>query len=173
MFDIGWTELLVVAVIAILVVGPKDLPRMLRTFGETMGKLRRMANEFQGQFNDAIREAERQADLEGVRKSVSEVADINPLADVKKDLEETNAALSGDVTPSIGAPVDSEAAPKSDDDESDSDWSQYVDAPSNDGDPAVDEPPTPAKSETKTKPEPVDAGSEQTVSSAPVREAKG
>lgn len=70
MFEIGWTELVVVAVVAVLVVGPKDLPRMLRTFGQLVGKARRMASDFQHQFNDALKEAERQAEMDDLRKQV-------------------------------------------------------------------------------------------------------
>lgn len=58
MFDIGWTELLLVAVVAIVVVGPKELPDMLRNLGRGMRAVRRMASDFQGQFNDALKEAE-------------------------------------------------------------------------------------------------------------------
>lgn len=83
MFDIGWTEMLMVAVVAILVVGPKELPGMLRGFGRTMGNLRRMASEFQGQFNDALREAEQQAGLDEARKSVSGLNDLNPMKNLK------------------------------------------------------------------------------------------
>jgi len=71
MFDIGWSELLVIAVVAIIVVGPKDLPRMMRTFGSYAGKLRRMAADFQRQFDDAMREAE----IEEVRKAMHSVRD--------------------------------------------------------------------------------------------------
>ncbi|MGI8724006.1 MAG: Sec-independent protein translocase protein TatB [Methyloceanibacter sp.] len=58
MFDIGWSELLVIAVVAIVVVGPKELPRLLRTFGHYAGKLKRAASDFQRQFDDAMRESE-------------------------------------------------------------------------------------------------------------------
>ena len=69
MFDIGWTELLVIAVVAIVVIGPKDLPRVMRMVGQWTGKLKRMSREFQGQFNEALREAE----LEDVRKDVEAI----------------------------------------------------------------------------------------------------
>jgi len=62
MFDIGWSELLVIAVVALMVIGPKELPAVLRTIGQWTTKIRRMAAEFQGQFQEALREAE-MADL--------------------------------------------------------------------------------------------------------------
>ena len=58
MFDIGWSEILVIIVVAIVVVGPKELPRLMGTFGRYAGKLRRAAAEFQRQFDDAIRDTE-------------------------------------------------------------------------------------------------------------------
>jgi sec-independent protein translocase protein TatB len=85
MFDIGWSEILVIAVVAIVVVGPKELPRMLRTFGKTMGTVRRTANDFKRQFDEALREAERDAGLEETRKSLQSIG--NPLADLRKDLQ--------------------------------------------------------------------------------------
>ena len=68
MFDIDAGKILVVGVVALLVIGPKDLPRVLRTVGQYVGKMRRMASEFQGQFMDAMKEAEKAADLESVKK---------------------------------------------------------------------------------------------------------
>jgi sec-independent protein translocase protein TatB len=62
MFDIGWSELLVIAVVALIVIGPKELPSVLRTVGQWTTKIRRMAAEFQSQFQEAMREAE-MADL--------------------------------------------------------------------------------------------------------------
>ncbi|WP_439529172.1 Sec-independent protein translocase protein TatB [Pannonibacter sp.] len=112
MFDIGWTELLVIAVVAIIVVGPKDLPRMLRAFGQTIGKMRRMANEFQSTFNDALKEAEREADVLDMKKTVEEAAkgvkDFDPLADLKKSIAPVIA------TPST-APDAGKAAPAASD----------------------------------------------------------
>ncbi|MBZ8132556.1 Sec-independent protein translocase protein TatB [Afifella sp. IM 167] len=87
MFDIGWTEIAVIAGVAIIVVGPKDLPGMLRTVGRTMGQVRRTANDFKRQFDDALRDAERQADLEDTKKTLQSISKMNPLADLKKDVE--------------------------------------------------------------------------------------
>lgn len=91
MFDIGWTELLVIAVVAILVVGPKELPGMLRTVGQFMGKMRRMASEFQSTFNDAVREAERQADLDDIKKSVGDMKSLDPFEDVRDSMNPLSA----------------------------------------------------------------------------------
>ncbi len=74
MFEIGWTEMLVIAVVMIVVVGPKDLPGMLRTFGKTTKKLRSMAGDFQKQFNEALKEAE----LDDVKKSVDSLRRPQP-----------------------------------------------------------------------------------------------
>jgi sec-independent protein translocase protein TatB len=71
MFDIDAGKILVVGVVALLVIGPKDLPRVLRTVGQTVGKMRRMASEFQNQFMEAIKEA----DLEDVKKEFSAIRD--------------------------------------------------------------------------------------------------
>jgi sec-independent protein translocase protein TatB len=113
MFDIGWTELVIIAVVAIVVVGPKDLPRAMRTVGKWSGKMKRMAREFQNQFNEAIRESE----LEDVKKEVASIARIDPMADLKKDLAKAEAGIRSDLAkPANGAangaapPADSELA---------------------------------------------------------------
>jgi sec-independent protein translocase protein TatB len=62
MFDFSWGELVVIGAVALIVIGPKELPTVLRTLGQWMTKIRRMASEFQGQFQEAMREAE-MADL--------------------------------------------------------------------------------------------------------------
>src|SRR5689334_20016300 len=90
MFEIGWTEMLVIAVVMIVVVGPKDLPKMLRTFGRTTSKLRAMAGDFQRQFNDALKEAE----LDDVKKSVDELRSLNPASQIKKQLNPFEKAAS-------------------------------------------------------------------------------
>ena len=62
MFDIGWSEFVLIAVVALIAIGPKELPGVLRTVGQWMGKARKMAAEFQSQFQEAMKEAE-MADL--------------------------------------------------------------------------------------------------------------
>ncbi len=79
MLDIGWSEMAVVAVIALIIIGPKDLPRILRYVGRWAGKARAMAREFQSSVDDMMREAE----LDEVKKSVESVASY----DVKKQIE--------------------------------------------------------------------------------------
>ncbi len=69
MFDFDIGKLLVVAIVALAVIPPKDLPRVMRTVGQVMGRMRRMAAEFQGQFMDAMREAE----FESVRNELAEL----------------------------------------------------------------------------------------------------
>ncbi len=82
MFDIGWPELLIVAIVLIVVVGPKDLPRMLRTFGKTTNKLRSMAGDFRRQFDDALKEAE----LDDVKSIVDDARKLDPTAEIRKEL---------------------------------------------------------------------------------------
>ena len=90
MFDIGWSELVVIAVVALIAIGPKELPGVLRMVGQWMGKARKMAAEFQGQFQEAMREAE-MADL---KKSFDEVKEAatgitgNLMTPLQKDVSE-------------------------------------------------------------------------------------
>ncbi|WP_257098557.1 Sec-independent protein translocase protein TatB [Pseudovibrio flavus] len=88
MFDIAWTELLLVAIVAILVVGPKELPGMLRTIGKAVGSMRRLAGDFQKTFNDAISEAEKQAGIDEMRKQADAAQNFDPLGDIKKSISE-------------------------------------------------------------------------------------
>ena len=83
MFDIGWSELLIIAVVAIVVVGPKDLPRLMRTFGHYAGKLRRAAADFQRQFEDAMRETE----LEEVKKAIDSVRSTETIVDLQAPID--------------------------------------------------------------------------------------
>jgi sec-independent protein translocase protein TatB len=111
MFDIGWGELVVIGIVALIAIGPKELPTVLRTLGQYMGKVRRMASEFQGQFQEAMREAE-MADLkkqaEDLKNSVSDLTSFDPMASTKKEIE------SAFVLPEVGTASEpsTDAAPE-------------------------------------------------------------
>jgi sec-independent protein translocase protein TatB len=96
MFDISWTEFLLIGVVALVFIGPKELPGVMRTLGQYTRKIRSMAAEFQGQFQEAMREAE-MADL---KKQVDDVAhDIksyDPLKSAREDVENIGKDLSKD-----------------------------------------------------------------------------
>jgi sec-independent protein translocase protein TatB len=91
MFDIGWSELVVIAVVALIAIGPKELPGVLRMVGQWMSKARKMAAEFQGQFQEAMREAE-MADLKKTFDEVKEAAtglgSDNIMTSLQKDVGE-------------------------------------------------------------------------------------
>jgi sec-independent protein translocase protein TatB len=92
MFDIGWSELLIIGVIALIAIGPKELPGVLRMVGQWMGKVRRMASEFQGQFQEAMREAEREADFENLKKHVDSMTEgLDPMESVRREVEAATA----------------------------------------------------------------------------------
>jgi sec-independent protein translocase protein TatB len=82
MFDFSWGEILLIGVVALVAIGPKELPGVLRTLGQWAGKVRRMAAEFQGQFQEAMREAE--------------------FADIKKEVD----ALTSGVTQELNKPLE-------------------------------------------------------------------
>ena len=92
MFDIGWSELVVIAVVALIAIGPKELPGVLRMVGQWMGKARKMASEFQGQFQEAMREAE-MADLkktfDEVKEAAAGFASGNIMTSLQKDVTES------------------------------------------------------------------------------------
>ena len=75
MFDLDISKMIIVGIVALAVIPPKDLPRVMRTVGQTIGKMRRMASEFQGQFMEAMREVEREADLDSVKKEFQAISD--------------------------------------------------------------------------------------------------
>ena len=113
MFDIGWSELVVIAVVALIAIGPKELPGVLRMVGQWMGKARKMAAEFQGQFQEAMREAE-MADLKKTFDEVKEAAtgftDGNVMTSLQKDVGDAlriddidKPAVAATDTPAISA----------------------------------------------------------------------
>jgi sec-independent protein translocase protein TatB len=116
MFDIGWSEMLVVGVVALVVIGPKELPAALRTAGRMVGKARGIASEFRQHWDDAMREA----DLDEIRKKAEEATGFGSgIGDVKSTMEnlidpkgEIAEAAKVSETPSIEAPpVVAETAP--------------------------------------------------------------
>ncbi|MEP2829055.1 Sec-independent protein translocase protein TatB [Parvibaculum sp.] len=85
MFDIGWSELMALVVIAIVFVGPRDLPRMMRTAGQYAAKVRAMAREFQNSFEDLARETE----LDELRKEVSDLRGkvTEPMRSLQREMD--------------------------------------------------------------------------------------
>src|SRR5216684_1803895 len=113
MFDIGWSEFVVIAVVALIAIGPKELPGVLRMVGQWMGKARKMAAEFQGQFQEAMREAE-MADLkksfDEVKEAATGFASGNIMTSLEKDvgnalrIDEIDKPAAAD-TPAIDPPA--------------------------------------------------------------------
>ncbi|MCB4770065.1 Sec-independent protein translocase protein TatB [Ancylobacter sp. Lp-2] len=122
MFDIGWSEMLVIGVVALVVIGPKELPGVIRNVGRMVGKLRRMAGEFQGTFQEALREADladvkktlsgladdTQNSLSSVRDSVAASIPTNPLHDIEQQLKDAATPVERKDLP---APADPTAPP--------------------------------------------------------------
>ena len=115
MFDLDVSKMIILGIVALAVIPPKDLPRVMRTVGQTLGKMRRMASEFQGQFMEAMREVEREADLESVKKEFQAISDqakidtsFDPVGLVREDMTKAlespaaEAAASETGKPEIG-----------------------------------------------------------------------
>ncbi len=83
MLDIGWSEMLMIAVVAIVVIGPKDLPRTLRTIGQWIGKARAMTRDLQSSVNDMIADSE----LDELRKVSNSIGDFNPESYLNKPID--------------------------------------------------------------------------------------
>ena len=115
MFDITSSKLLILAIVALIVVGPKDLPILLRTVGKYLGMIRRQAAEFRGQFEEALREAE----LDELKKNFEDVG-----REMRSTLEQGSTAIDSHIeTARLGAdtvpegrPADALAAPAKTDD---------------------------------------------------------
>ena len=110
MFDLGWPEMAVIMLVAIIVIGPKDLPRMARTIGKWTGKARAMARDFQRSLDDMAREAE----LDEIKKSVEKIGSPNKLKStltssikdtIDKD-DEIEDAMNFDVKKPASPPAD-------------------------------------------------------------------
>jgi sec-independent protein translocase protein TatB len=112
MLDIGWSEMMVIAAVAIVVIGPKELPGVLRGVGRSLTKLRKMAGEFRSQFDDALREA----DLQDLKESANTLRDtmgsfkggMSPLSAIKNEIlsveEAVKKPLSTPAAPSVATP---------------------------------------------------------------------
>ena len=98
MFDFDFGKLMVVAIVALAVIPPKDLPRVMRTVGQVVGKMRRIAAVFQGQFMDAMREA----DLDSVRK---ELVALNEKTRAETSFDPA-AMIRDDVTRAVERPTE-------------------------------------------------------------------
>jgi len=113
MFDMSWGEVMLIGGVALIVIGPKDLPKALRTVGQITSKMRRMAGEFQSQFNEAVREAEFdeiRREVDGVRKSAGTMGPVfNPVQTIR---DEIKGAVDGHTktTPSPTQPLANVAA---------------------------------------------------------------
>lgn len=101
MFDVGWDEMALVAVVALIVIGPKDLPQVLRMCGQWVRKARELAGEFQRGVDDMVRESE----LHDLKSQVEKVSDTNALRrEIEKSIDPT-----GDIAKSLEPPVMPEA----------------------------------------------------------------
>src|SRR5271169_5409794 len=113
MFELDWGKLVIIGIVALIAIGPKELPTVLRALGQWMGKIKRMASEFQGQFQEAMREAE-MADLkkqaDDLKSSVSDFANFDPMTDMQKAVDH---AAEGAGQPAAVASEQIAAAPAS------------------------------------------------------------
>jgi len=111
MFDFSWSELLLIGVVALVFIGPKELPGVLRTAGQWMAKVRRMANEFQSQFHDAIREAE----LADLKKEVDEMSSqasrFDPFSETRREMDKTQREIETALAGTASAGTEASHAP--------------------------------------------------------------
>ena len=118
MFDVGWQELFIIGLVAIVVIGPKDLPRVLRTVTLGIRKVRGMARDFQ----DGLEELAREADLQDLRKEIEEGVggelqkDIESIGDPTREVEDTvreiGKALDEPEKPKISSAAEEKPAPQ-------------------------------------------------------------
>lgn len=94
MFDIGWSELLVIGIVALVVIGPKDLPQAFRIVGQWVSKARVLARELQSHVDDLMREA----DVQDMKREFRDMTRVPEFEEIEADL------MRGDLTPE-GKPV--------------------------------------------------------------------
>jgi sec-independent protein translocase protein TatB len=105
MFDFAWSHILLFLIVALVVVGPKDLPRLMRIIGQWMGKARAMADQFKRSFDDMARQAE----LDELRKEIEQIKNERPLAGLEQDLHQ--AIIPDDMRGHIPPPQSVHAGP--------------------------------------------------------------
>jgi len=101
MFDIGWSEMAVIAIVALIVIGPKELPNALRSVAKWVKQARRLAREFQGGIDQIVREAE----LDDARKAVQSASTYNVRREIEKTIDPTGdlaRAIDPDVPDAAG-----------------------------------------------------------------------
>lgn len=110
MFDLSWGEIALIGVVALVVIGPKELPGVLRGLGQALAKLRRMASDFQYQFNQALQEAE----VDKVKSSINSVTEavnttptstFNPIDYAREQIKSTVDELKGQPAPGTVGPT--------------------------------------------------------------------
>ena len=108
MIDLSWSHILLVLVVALVVVGPKDLPKLMRTLGQWMGKARQMADQFRTSFDEMTRQAE----LDELRKELDALRADRPFETIERDLNQS--ILPPDFTRRSAEPAAIELAPHED-----------------------------------------------------------
>jgi len=101
MLGLDWTELALIAVVAVVVIGPKDLPEAVRGIAKGIQKLRRMAGEFQGQLDEVVREAK----LEDVRSQINEIRNFDFRGTVERELDKDGTLRKTFTEDPIGNPL--------------------------------------------------------------------
>lgn len=101
MLGLDWSELALIAVVAVVVIGPKDLPDAVRGIAKGIQKLRRMAGEFQGQVDEVVREAK----LDDVRNSINEIRNFNVRDIVEKEIDKDGSIRKTFTEDPIGNPL--------------------------------------------------------------------
>lgn len=95
MFDIGWSELLLIAIVAIIVIGPKELPGVLRNFGRMMNKMRRTADDFRRQFEESVSEG----GFDDIRREIGSMRQLNPADQIRDSIDDVMRQADKPVTP--------------------------------------------------------------------------
>jgi sec-independent protein translocase protein TatB len=99
MFDLSWSHILIFLVVALVVVGPKDMPRLLRMAGQWVARARGMANEFRKSFDEMARQSE----LDELRAEIENLRRERPLSEFENEM---NTAVETPVMRPLDAPLD-------------------------------------------------------------------